>query len=53
MPVAQILEMLSQGMTHEEILEDYPYLDKRTYSQCYALPHENMTSMLTNTDSHQ
>ena len=28
MPVAQVLEMLSQGMTHEEILEDYPYLEQ-------------------------
>ena len=28
MPVAQLLEMLSQGMTYEEILEDYPYLEQ-------------------------
>ncbi len=28
MPVAQLLEMLSQGMTYEEILEDYPYLEE-------------------------
>lgn len=27
MPVDQLLEMFSQGMTHEEILEDYPYLE--------------------------
>ncbi|TAK41245.1 MAG: DUF433 domain-containing protein, partial [Saprospiraceae bacterium] len=25
--VAQMLELLSSGMTHEEILEDYPYIE--------------------------
>lgn len=28
MPVVQLLEMLLQGMTHEEILEDSPYLEQ-------------------------
>lgn len=27
MPVSQILEMLSQGMSHEEIIEEYPYIE--------------------------
>jgi uncharacterized protein (DUF433 family) len=26
--VAQMLELIASGMTYEEILSDYPYLDK-------------------------
>lgn len=26
--VAQLLELLTAGMTHEEILSDYPYLEE-------------------------
>ena len=32
--VAQMLELLASGMTHEEILEDYPYLVQEDISAC-------------------
>lgn len=33
-PVAMILDLLSAGMTTEEILEDYPDLEKEDVSAC-------------------
>lgn len=32
--VAQLLELLAAGMTHEEILEDYPYLEEADIHAC-------------------
>lgn len=32
--VAQLLELLAAGMTHEEILEDYPYLEQEDIYAC-------------------
>jgi len=32
--VAQMLELLSSGMTHEEILEDYPYIELDDIRAC-------------------
>ncbi len=32
--VAQMLELMAAGMTHQEILEDYPYLEKGDIYAC-------------------
>ncbi len=32
--VADILEMLAGGMTHKEILADFPYLEKDDINEC-------------------
>ena len=32
--VAQVLELLAGGMSFEEILEDYPYLEKEDILAC-------------------
>ena len=32
--VVQILELLAGGMSHEEILEDYPYLEREDVYAC-------------------
>jgi uncharacterized protein (DUF433 family) len=32
--VAQMLELLASGMTHEEILEDYPYVERDDILAC-------------------
>ncbi|MCU0348226.1 MAG: DUF433 domain-containing protein [Saprospiraceae bacterium] len=32
--VAQMLELLSAGMTHEEILEDYPFIEEGDIRAC-------------------
>lgn len=32
--VAQLLELLAAGMTHEEILQDYPYLMEDDIKAC-------------------
>ncbi|GAB2784549.1 hypothetical protein GCM10027275_31000 [Rhabdobacter roseus] len=32
--VTQVLELLASGMTHAEILEDYPYLEKEDIQAC-------------------
>jgi len=32
--VTQVLELLSSGMTEQEILGDYPYLEKEDISAC-------------------
>ena len=32
--VSQVLEMLAGGMTSEQILNDYPYLEKRDIEAC-------------------
>lgn len=32
--VAQMLELLASGMTHEEILEDYPFLQIEDIQAC-------------------
>lgn len=33
--VAQLLELLAAGMTQEEILEDYPYLEVEDIYACF------------------
>lgn len=33
-PVVMILDLLSAGMTHEEILDDYPDLEKEDITAC-------------------
>ena len=32
--VSQMLELLASGMTHQEILEDYPFLEKEDILAC-------------------
>ena len=32
--VAQLLELLAAGMTHEEILSDFPYLEEGDIKAC-------------------
>ncbi len=46
--VAQMLEMLSSGMTFEEILADYPYLENDDIAAClhYASAVFNTRKML-------
>ncbi len=36
MPVASILDYLSGGMTIEEILQDFPYLEREDITQALA-----------------
>ena len=33
-PVAQMLELVAAGMTYDEILEDYPYIESEDISAC-------------------
>jgi len=33
-PVAQMLELVASGMTFNEILADYPYIDREDISAC-------------------
>ena len=35
-PVAMILDLLSAGMTYEELLEDYPALEQEDFLACFA-----------------
>ena len=39
-PVQTILELLSAGMSHEEILEDYPDLEREDLLAALAFAHE-------------
>ncbi len=32
--VTQMLELLASGMSHEEILNDYPYIDEEDINAC-------------------
>ena len=32
--VYQMLELLASGMSHDEILDDYPYIEKEDISAC-------------------
>lgn len=45
--VAQLLELLAAGMTAEEILEDYPYLEQEDITACllYAARMANTKSI--------
>ena len=38
-PVELILSLLSQGVTHEELLEDYPGLEPEDIRACIAYVH--------------
>ena len=44
--VAQLLELLASGMTNEEILSDYPYLEEEDIKACLVY-----ASALANTRS--
>ena len=46
--VAQLLELLAAGMTSEEVLEDYPYLENEDILAClaYASRLANVRSVL-------
>jgi len=46
--VAQMLELLASGMTHEEILEDYPYIEREDILACllYASKMANAKSVI-------
>ena len=35
-PVAMILDLLSAGMTYEELIEDYPALEVEDFLACFA-----------------
>lgn len=45
--VAQMLELLAAGMTQEEILEDYPYIEQEDIQACllYASKMANAKSI--------
>lgn len=45
--VAQMLELLASGMTQEEILEDYPYIEREDIQACllYASKMANAKSV--------
>ena len=47
-PVAQMLELVAAGMTFDEILADYPYIEKEDISACllYASYITNNKGML-------
>ncbi|MBI4646511.1 MAG: DUF433 domain-containing protein [Bacteroidia bacterium] len=47
--VAQLLELLASGMTKEEIINDYPYLEKEDIEACliYASHMANTKKMIT------
>ena len=47
-PVAQMLELVAAGMTFDEILADYPYIEKEDISACllYASNVTNNKGML-------
>ena len=36
--VGDVLEYLASGMTHEEILRDFPYLNEQDIRACLAFP---------------
>ncbi len=42
--VTQMLELLASGMSHEEILDDYPFLEKADILACLTY-----ASMMSNT----
>ena len=46
--VAQMLELLAAGMTQEEILADYPYIEKEDIQACllYAAKMANAQSVI-------
>jgi uncharacterized protein (DUF433 family) len=46
--VAQLLELLAAGMTHAEILEDYPYLEQEDIYACllFAARMANVKSII-------
>ncbi|MFM9840665.1 MAG: DUF433 domain-containing protein [Cyclobacteriaceae bacterium] len=44
--VAQLLELLALGMTHEEVLADYPYLEEADLKACLLY-----ASIMANTKS--
>lgn len=46
--VAQMLELLAAGMTQEEILEDYPYIQREDIQACllYASKMANAKSII-------
>ncbi|MDX1942543.1 MAG: DUF433 domain-containing protein [Saprospiraceae bacterium] len=46
--VAQLLELLAAGMTHKEILADYPYLEQEDIQACllFAARMANMKSII-------
>lgn len=46
--VAQMLELLAAGMTQEEILEDYPYIEQADIQACliYASKMANAKSVI-------
>ena len=49
--VAQMLELLAGGMTAEEVLEDYPYIEKEDIQAClvYASRMVNARSVIPST----
>lgn len=46
--VAQLLELLAAGMSHDEILTNYPYLNEEDIKACFRY-----ASIMTNTKSQQ
>lgn len=46
--VAQMLELLASGMSHEEILDDYPYIESEDIRACllFAAKMANAQSVL-------
>jgi uncharacterized protein (DUF433 family) len=41
--VSQMLELLASGMSHEEILADYPFIEEADISACLTYPSFNRT----------
>lgn len=42
--VSTIMELLSAGMTEDEILADYPNLEKEDFKACYAFANALITN---------
>ena len=42
--VAQMLELLASGMTYEEILEDYPYIEEDDINACLLYASQMMNT---------
>ncbi|MFN0103674.1 MAG: DUF433 domain-containing protein [Bryobacteraceae bacterium] len=45
--VWDVLEMLASGMTEDEILSDYPYLEKEDFAAVYAYAAETGRELLS------
>jgi uncharacterized protein (DUF433 family) len=47
LPVWDVLDMLASGMTEDEILGDYPYLEKADFQAVYAYASQTGRTLLS------